>query len=167
MTTLEKIKHLDDNEVITLYQNFSRKLLNEVDLDPVSIIQNPPEELTDDKIFRKIDTNNLDALDTALIPDEVIPSVRRIVEAWAGNPEMAPVIEDFLTAPQERTLAAGAILALGSVLVMTIVSSSIKIEIKDGKFSFKYDSAGSKNAVSLVKAVLSGIPDTIKMITSK
>ena len=37
--------------------------------------------------------------------------------------------------------------------------------LKDGKFSFSYDSAGSKNAVELVKAVLSGLPATIKLIT--
>jgi hypothetical protein len=165
MTTLEKIKQFDDNELITLYQNFSRKLLKEVELDPVEVIQNPPAEIRMDQTFRKIDTSNLDAMDTAVIPNEVIPSVRRIVEDWAGNPEMAPALDDFLKAPQERMMAAGVILALGSVLVMTIISSSIKVEFKNGKFSFSYDSAGSKNAVSLVKAVLSGIPDTIKLIT--
>ncbi len=165
MTTLEKIKQFDDNELITLYQNFSRKLLKELEVDPVEVIKNPPAEISQDKTFRTIVTGNLDVLDTAVLPDEVIPSVRLIVEDWASNPEMAPALDDFLKAPQEKMMMAGTILAVGSVLFMTIVASSIKAEFKDGRFSFSYDSAGCKNTVELIKAVLSGLTKTIKLIT--
>ena len=48
---------------------------------------------------------------------------------------------------------------------MTIVSSSLKVEYKNGKISVNYDSSNiSNNAVGLVKAVLTKSPESIKSI---
>ena len=127
MNTLEKIRKLDDNELITVYKGFSKKFTNDLNIDFLEVLKNPPDEVGQDETFQKIDTSNPDNLDEPVVPDEVIPAVRIIVENWAAHPELAPELEDFLKKPMETTMDAGTILAIGSVLFMTIVSSSIKV----------------------------------------
>lgn len=162
MTTLERIKKLDDNELITIYKDFSRKLLAETDVSPVEVLENPPKELGENEEFQKLDTGDMDDLETAIVPEEVIPAIRMVVEEWATNPDLAPAFEAYLDESRDTEMAAGVILTVGLVIVATIVTSSVKAEYKDGKFSFSYDSKGAKNTVELVKTLLTGIPETLK-----
>ena len=164
MTTLERIRGLDDNELISIYNGFSRKLLADLAIDPVEILTNPPGELYNTEEFQKVNTGDLDDLETAIVPEEVIPSLRLVVEEWANNPEVSPALDAFLDEPRDTEMAAGVILAVGAVIVATIVASSIKAEIIDGKVRFTYDSKGAKNTVDLVKALLTGIPETLKSL---
>jgi len=162
MTTLDRIKQLDDNELITIYKGFSRKLLRGMDMSPVEVLENPPKELGDNEEFSKLNTGDLDDLETTIVPEEAVPAIRGVVQEWAKNPDLAPAFEAYLDEPRETEMAAGVILTVGLVLVATIVASSVKAEFKDGKFSFSYDSKGSKNTVELVKTLLTGIPETLK-----
>ncbi len=104
-------------------------------------------------------------MDSLVKPDEVVPVVRTIMEQWTEDSEKSLVLEQYMESHQIHTLDAGVILALGSVLVTTIVSSSLKVEFKNGKLSIDYDSSNiSNNAVDLVKAVLTKLPESIKSI---
>lgn len=164
MTTLERIRGLDDNELISVYNGFSRKLLADLGIDPEEILKNPPGNLSNTEEFQKLNTGDLDDLETAIVPEEAIPSLRLVVEEWANNPEVAPELDAFLDAPRDTEMAAGVILAVGAVIVATIVASSIKTEIIDGKVRLIYNSEGAKNTVDLVKALITGIPETLKSL---
>lgn len=165
MTTLEKIRQLDDNELITIYNGFSRKLLAGVDVSPLEVLENPPGELNENEEFRKLGSGDLENLETTIVPEEIIPAIRLAVEEWATNPDLATAFDSYLNEPRETEMAAGVILTVGVVLVATIIASSVKAEYKDGKFSFSYDSKGSKNTVELVKTLLTGIPETLRNLT--
>ena len=46
MSTIEKVKQLSDNEIISVYQGFSGFLMNRLNVNPVDIIKNLPKDLT-------------------------------------------------------------------------------------------------------------------------
>ncbi len=78
---------------------------------------------------------------------------------------MGPVLDEFMESYQINTMAAGIILAIGSVILMTIVSTSLKVEYIEGKLSVSYKSGNiSNNAVEMVKSVMTNIPESIKSI---
>ena len=114
MTTLKRIRGLDDNELISIYNGFSRKLLADLAIDPVEILTNPPGELYNTEEFQKVNTGDLDDLETAIVPEEVIPSLRLVVEEWANNPEVSPALDAFLDEPRDTEMAAGVILSVGA-----------------------------------------------------
>jgi hypothetical protein len=63
------------------------------------------------------------------------------------------------------TMSAGIILAMGSVLAMAIITTSLRISYKEGKLNITYGGENiSGNAVEIVKAVIGAIPETIKNI---
>ena len=168
MTTLEKIRQLSDNEVLFLYQGFSRFLLNATSVDALDVIKNPPGDLTSDQTLSTIQQLDIDELESVIKPEEVIPVVRMQIELWAQNPDLKEILNDYMKSDQDHTMGGGAILAIGSVLVMTIVSSSLKIEYKDGKLYINYDSSNiSDNAVEIVKTIMNKIPGSIKSLISK
>ena len=168
MKTLEKIRQLSDNEVLSFYQGFSSYLVNATKIDTLDVIKNPPGDLNTDQTFKSIQQLNIDELETVIKPGEVIPVVRMQMELWAQDPDLGEVLNDYMKSDQAHTMGGGAILAIGSVLVMTIVSSSLKIEYKEGNLSISYDSSNiSNNAVEMVKAVMTKIPESIKNIISK
>ena len=104
-------------------------------------------------------------MDSLVKPDEGVPVVRTVLELWAVDPEKSPVLERFMETYQIHTMDAGVILAIGSVLVTTIVSSSLKVGYKDGKLSISYGTENiSDNAVKMVKTVLSQLSESIKSI---
>lgn len=165
MTTLEKIKQLSDNEVLSLYQGFSGYLMNATEVDSLDVIKNPPGDLSTDQTLKSIKQVDIDKLESVVKPWEVIPAVRMQMEQWAQNPDLVSVLDEFMKSNQTHKMAAGVILAIGSVLVMTIVSTSLKVEYKEGKLNISYDSSNiSNNAVEMVKAVMTKIPESIKNI---
>lgn len=165
MTTLEKIQQLNDNEVLNLFQGFSAHLMKQIQIDPIDVIKNPPEEVTaieSIKLISKTDSGKMNSIVNAM---EVVPVAKALLEQWASDPEMSPVLDEFLESNPINTMAAGVILAIGSVILMTIVSTSLKIELKDGNLNISYDTGNiSNNAVEMVKAVLNKIPESINGI---
>ena len=98
--------------------------------------------------------------------EEVIPVARIMLEQWASDPALAPALDEYLESNDLHQMAAGAILAIGTVIVMTLVSTSLKVSYKDGKWAMSYDSKNiSGNAVEMVKAVMGKIPDSLAHIT--
>ncbi len=164
MTTLEKIKQLSDNDVLSLYQGFSGYLIHLTGVDLLEVIRNPPEALSSDQTLAFIKHTNPQKLGSVVHPPEVIPMVRAQMEQWSQDPELAVVLEEYMESNQISTMAAGTILAIGGVLVSTIVASSLKIERVNGKTSISYNPEGSKDTVELVKTLVSIIPDSIKKI---
>ena len=168
MTTIEKIQQLSDNEALSFYQGFSRHLIRQLQVDAESIIKNLPKDLLDIDSINSLQKTDLDNLDSRVIPDEVVPVVRVLLEQWAGSPDIAPVMEKYLESDKINTMSAGAIVPLASILLMTIVSTSLKVEYKDGKFSMSYGTIHiSDNAVKIVNAVLDKIPNSIKSLLVK
>lgn len=162
-----KLKQMSDNEILSLYQGFSGYLASEIQYDPMNVIKDLPGKLSDEESLSLIQQTDLSKMDSLVSPAEVIPVVRTIMELWADDPEKSPVLERFMEAYKINTMDAGVILALGSVLVTTIISTSLKIEYKNGKLSINYDSSNiSDNAVELVKTVLTKIPESIKNVIS-
>lgn len=167
MKTTEKLDKLTPDQIISLYQGFSGFLLSKLNVDPEEIIKNVPVELTSDTQMIEVDKLDLEKLDSQVVPVEVIPVAKAQLYQWAENPQIAPLLDEYIESFDFTAMAAGTILAVGTVLLMTIVSTSVKVEIKDGKKSFSYTSENiSKNAVELVKAVLSNIPVSLKKLVS-
>ena len=165
MTTIEKIQQLSDNEVLSLYQGFSTHLRKQIQVDAADVIKNPPEDLLNLKDINFIQQKDLDKLDSIVKAEEVISVVRILMEQWANDPSIAPVLDEFMESYPINTMDAGIILALGSVMLMAIVSTSLKVEYKEGNLSISYDSSNiSDNAVEMVKAVVTKIPETLKNI---
>jgi len=168
MDLLTKLKQMSDNEILSLYQGFSGYLVQEIQYDSVEVITNLPGALSTDETLSLIQQADLEKMESLVKPDEVVPVARTILELWARDPEKSIVLEQYLESHKIRTMDAGVILAIGSVLVTTIVSSSLKINYKNGKLTISYDSSNiSNNAVEMVKAVLTKFPESIKDIFHK
>lgn len=162
-----KLKQMSDNEVLSLYQGFSAYLASEIQYDPMNVIKDLPDELSNDETLKLIQQTDLSKMESLVTPAEVVPVVRTIMELWADDPGKSPVLERFMENYKIYTMDAGVILALGSVLVTTIISTSLKIEYKNGKLAISYDSSNiSGNAVELVKTVLTKIPESIQKVIS-
>lgn len=165
MTTLEKIQQLNDNEILSLFQGFSTHLMKQIQVDALDVINNPPGEVIDIEGIKILSEADSDKLDSVINVEEVVPVAKTLLEQWASDPEMGPVLDEFMESYSIHAMAAGVILALGSVILMTIVSTSLKVEFKEGKLSISYDSSNiSDNAVEMVKAVTSKIPESLKNI---
>ena len=165
MTAIEKIRNLNDNESLSLFQGFSGYLKNQIQLNEIELIRHPPDELMDIESLAKIQQTELENLGLRVQTDEVIPVVRTILEHWANDPAIAPVLEDYIESNNIHTMAAGTILAIGTVIIMTLVSTSLKVSYKNGKLDINYDSDNiSNNAVEMVKAVMGKIPDSLAHI---
>lgn len=167
MKTTEKLDKLTPDQIISLYQGFSGFLLSKLNVNPEEILEDFPSELKADTEISEVNKLDPEELDTHVVPGEVIPVAKAQLYQWAENPQIAPLLDEYMETFDFTAMAAGTILALGTVLLMTIVSTSVKFEIKDGKKSFSYSSENiSKNAVELVKAVLSNIPVSLKKLVS-
>lgn len=168
MKLLAKLKQMSDNEILSLYQGFSGYLAKEIQYDAIDVIKNLPGELSTNETLSLIQQADLEKMDSLVKPDEVVPVVRTIMEQWAQDPEKSTVLQQYMETHRIHTMDAGVILAVGSVLVMSIVSSSLKVAYTDGKLSVNYDSSNiSNNAVEMVKTVLTKLPESIKSIFHK
>jgi hypothetical protein len=165
MTTIEKIRNLNDNESLSLFQGFSGYLKNQIQLNEAELIRHPPDVLMDIESLARIQQTELGNLGLRVQTDEVIPVVRIMLEQWANDPAIAPVLEDYIESNDIHTMAAGTILAIGAVITMTLISTSLKVSYNEGKWKISYDSKNiSSNAVEIVKAVMDKIPDTLAHI---
>lgn len=169
MSTLEKLKQMGDNEILGLYHGFLGFLASEIKYDAIDVIENLPADINSDESVKLIKQAELDKLDSLIKPNEVVPLARIITEHWANDPEISVLLEEYMKTHQLHTMDAGIILAIGSVLVSTIVASSLKVKFKDGKLSIDYRSENiSSNAVEMVKTVLTKIPESFKeLFTNK
>ena len=148
-----------------MFQGFSAHLMKQIQIDAIDVIKNPPEEVTTIEIIKLLSKTDFGKMNSNVNVEEVVPVAKTLLEQWASDPEMSPVLDEFLESNPINTMAAGVILAIGSVILMTIVSTSLKVEFKDGKLSISYDTSNiSDNAVEMVKTVMTKIPESINSI---
>lgn len=165
MATLKKIQQLNDNETIQLFNGFSGYLQSKLKVEVEELIAHPPGKLKELDSLGQIQNIDFDMLGMGLAPQEALPTARTLLEIWAADPAIAPMLEDYMASNDINTMAAGAILAVGAVILMTVVSTSLKVKYDGGEWTVDYDSQNiSDNAVEIVKTVLDKIPNSIKNI---
>lgn len=168
MKTNEKIEQLSDIEIISVYQGFSGYLLGKIDLEAGEVFKNIPPELKKIKDINALTNIEIDDLEVGIIPEEVLPIAKAQLHYWANEPDFAMLLEEYMENNKIKPMAAGTILFVGAVLLTTIISTSLKIERKDGKTTFSYGSSNiSSNAVNLVTSFLTAIPESLKIILTK
>ncbi|WP_319503378.1 hypothetical protein [uncultured Draconibacterium sp.] len=168
METIKRINELTDNEQLALYHGFLNFVMSRLTNDPLEILEDLPEELKRETELDNLLKANLEDLETRIEANEVLPVAKEQLQLWAEDEILAPLLEEYMDSNPIKAMAAGTILAFGAVLLVTIVSTSLKVEVKDGKTSISYSSSNiSDNAVEIVKAVMGKVPETIQHIYSK
>ena len=168
MKTLEKVNQLSEDEILSLYQGFSGFLMNKTNVDSGELIKNIPSQLKEVNDLCTLIEKEIDDLDIKIKPNEVIPLAKVQLTYWATDEVIAPILEEYMNTNKIQSMAAGTILLVGAVLITTLLTTSLKIERKDGKTNWSFDSSNiSPNAVNLVNAILTSIPESIKSLLTK
>lgn len=165
MTTLEKIQQLNENETIQLFNGFSGYLQSKLKVALKELIAQPPDALKELDTLGQIQQADFDMLGMGVTPQEALPTAQTLLAIWAADPAIAPMLEDYMASNDIHKMAAGAILAVGAVILLTVVSTSLKVKFEKGEWIVDYDSQNiSDNAVEIVKAVMDKIPNSIKNV---
>ena len=153
MKTQERVEKLSDAEALALYERVSRVMAGAVDLDAI------------EKQASNTFGISVESMQKVDIPaDQAMPIVRESLSMWATNKELSLLVDNFLDKPI-KVQGVGIIFSLGTVLITTLATSSIKLKYKDGKWEFSFDSENiSDNAVKIVEKVLSVLPKNLKSL---
>jgi hypothetical protein len=165
MTTFEKIEQLSDNEILFVCKGFSSFLLEKINPQPEEVFKDIPPDLKGIYEFNTLISKEIDDLEVDVLPEEAVPVAKAQLSYWSKDPDFSLLLEEYLETNTIKPMAAATILLVGAVLLTTIISTSLKIERKDGKTTISYDGKNiSDNAVKLVTAVLTAIPESLKSI---
>lgn len=153
MTTLEKIKNLDDFKVIRLFRNIEAELSQQTDSDAETLLNQLPPSLQQLPEIQELKSADEAALDAVVPNAEAVRVARATLEWMAENPGTSPYLADKLANWNDNEMVAETILAVGGALSAIMLLSTFKISYEKEKgwqFSLGYYSADQIEPIKLI-----------------
>lgn len=166
--TLDKIKAMDDFQVLRFFNHLNQSLIADIQEDSDSLLEELPDSLQQLDEMQKV--LQLDEeFDTPLLQKEAADFARSALIVMAENEDTEPSLAENLNSYTDDVMAAGAILALGGAVSFIVLLSTHKISYKKGKgWELQGRNPGEiKEVTDLVKTLVSGIPDAVLKLIRK
>lgn len=160
--TLQKIKNMDDFQVLRFFNNLNNSISQQVDVDADQLLEMlPPElqEMDDMQIILKLEEEYDALIDQRNAADFARASLIMMAENEASEQAIAEALENY----QDNEMAAATILALGGAVSFILLLSTYKVTYKKGRgweLTGK-SKAEIKEVTELVKTLVNGIPEAV------
>lgn len=127
MTTLEKVKSLDDFKALRLFRHIEMEMVQKVHEDLGKIVQNLPEEVRRMPEIQHLNEVDDNKFTESLESETAVVVARQSLEYMALNPDTEAYIKDKLENWQDNEMVAGTILAVGGALSAVMIMSTFRI----------------------------------------
>jgi hypothetical protein len=165
MKTREKIAGLNDAQVLKLFRDFSHHVLKSTQTNLGIVYRNMPPQVTTLPEIQELSRAEKEQFLLPVEHEEAVQIARATLLVWAEDSNHAPWLKEYLEQYVDKEQAAGTILAMGSVISMVLITTSVKLERKNGEWGFSYDSSNiSDNSIKLIKMLLATIPESVKKL---
>lgn len=126
MTTLEKVKQLDDFKALRLFRHIETEMMQKVEVDVETLIQQLPEQIQKMPQIQKLDEVDEADFNKTIENEEAVKIAREVLEWMAVNPSTEAYLDDKLDNWQDQEMVAGTILAVGGALSMVMLLPTLQ-----------------------------------------
>ena len=163
MNIQDHIAAMDDSRVLRLFRDFSQHVLNTTQLDFQELHDRFPPEIAHLPEIQKLTQVEPLELLTPVAHQEAVQVARATLMAWSADPAGSGLLAQYVSSYINKELSAGAVIEVVTPILMTLIITSFKAEVKsDGTWSFSYDSKNiNENAIKLVKTILGAFPESL------
>ena len=162
MTTLEKVKQLDDFKALRLFRHIETELIQNIEMDADALVDQLPEEIKEMDGMQRLGEVEEEKFEEAMQNKVAVDVARKSLEWMATNPGTEDYLADKLENWQDREMVAGSILAVGAALSAVMIMSTFKISYdkEQGlRFSLGYH---DPNQLSPIKEVFGALLKILK-----
>lgn len=164
MTTLEKVKELDDFKALRLFRHIETEMIQQVQEDLGKIMENLPEEVRIMPEIQHLGEVDENKFSESLESETAVSVARQSLEYMAKNPNTEPYLKDKLDNWQDNEMVAGTILAVGGALSAVMIMSTFRISYNktDG---WEFNLGTSKdNQPETIKTIFSALFKVLKPV---
>src|SRR5690606_2167916 len=111
MTTLEKVKQLDDFKALRLFRHIEAELIQNMTMDPGTLMDQLPAEIKELEGIQQLGEVEEEKFEEVVQNKVAIHVARRSLEWMATNPDTEFYLTDKLEHWKDREMVAGSILA--------------------------------------------------------
>ncbi len=127
MTTLEKVKQLDDFKALRLFGHIEAELIQSMTVDPETLISQLPSEIKEMDGIQQLMQVEEEKFEEVVQNKVAVDVARKSLEWMAGNSGMEGYLADKLEHWKDKEMVAGSILAVGAALSTVMIISTFKI----------------------------------------
>ena len=157
MTTLEKVKQLDDFQALRLFGHIEAELIQNMTFDPATLIDRLPSEIKELEGMQQLGEVEEEKFEEVVQNKVAIDVARKSLEWMAINPDTEIYLADKLEHWKDKEMVAGSILAVGAALSAVMIISTFKISYdkeKGLRFSMGYHDPEQLSPIKEVFGVL-------------
>jgi len=166
--TLQKIKDMDDFQVLRFFNYLNNSLASSIETDTGALLNALPSNL--EKLDEMQDVLKLEEkYDTQIDQRDAVDFARSALEVMATNDATEPQLTASLSNYEDNEMAAGVILALGGAVSFIVLLATHKLSYTK-KGGWKLEGRNSdeiKGVTGLVKVLIKGIPDAVLKLIKK
>jgi hypothetical protein len=162
MTTLEKVKALDDFKALRLFRHIEMEMVQKAKADLPDIIDNLPDAVKNMPEMRQLDQVSEEKFVEPLQQEFAVKIARQSLELMAKNPDTVDYLKDKLENWNDNEMVAGTILALGGALSAVMIMSTFRVSYNKAD-GWEFNLGASKdNQSETIKTIFEALFKVLK-----
>lgn len=162
MTTQEKVKQLDDRQVLHLFRHIETEMMQKVNVDVETIIKNLPAQIQNLQEIKNVDEIDEEEFASIINNDEALVIARDSLDWMAVNSSTQAYLDDKLGNWQDNEKSTETIISVGEAISAVMIMTTFTISNTNGKGWEFQIGTNDQRQIELVQKLLTSLFMIIK-----